>query len=87
MRLVGQFIGGIVVNAILVVILALLGMFVWNTGVVGLIPSLNEITFPIASAIMTGIVILNLVAKIWYKRIAYTKQEKEMLKKIFEVKK
>jgi hypothetical protein len=84
MKLVVQIISGLVANAILIIILSLLGMFVWNMGVTGLIPTLDKIAFSTASAIMTGIVILNMFIKIWYKRISHTKQEKELLKKFYE---
>lgn len=87
MRLVGQIIGGLFLNALLVIAMAGLGMFVWNTGVVGLIPNLSKISFPVASAIMTGIMLLNMFAKSWYRRISFTRQERKLIDELLGKKK
>jgi hypothetical protein len=83
MLLLKQTIVGIIVNAVIIAVLGGLGMFVWNTGACGLIPTLAPITFSTSFAIMLGIWMINLFCKSWYNRITAKRNEKLMMEKLF----
>jgi hypothetical protein len=87
MKLISQTILAFFSHIIIVAILGLIGMFVWNVGIVGIAPSFRTITFLTSSAIMLGIYTLNLFANIWLNKIRAYKKEKELLEKLFGKKK
>jgi hypothetical protein len=82
-KLIGQVLGGIFAHVLIVGVLGGIGMFVWNTGACGLIPTLAPIEYKTSFAIMLGIYIVNMFCKIWFNRFMAKKHEKMMIEKMF----
>lgn len=84
MKILVDLIGAIILHIIIVAILGLLGAFVWNIGVVGLISSLPIVSYLTATAIMAGVYIINMFFKIQVNRIIAIRNQKYMIDKIID---
>lgn len=82
MKALLDIIGAVIFHIIVVAFLGLIGFFVWNSGVVSLIPKLPNITYITASAIMLGLYVVNMFVKIQVNRILVLRKQKYMIDKI-----
>jgi hypothetical protein len=84
MNVAKELIGGLFLHAIIVSFLGLIGFFVWNSGVVGLVHNLPTISYQTSTAIMLGVYIINMFVKIQVNRVLAVRQQKYMIDKIVD---
>lgn len=83
-KVISELIGAILLHIVIVAFLGLLGFFVWNNGVVGLLHNLSNISYITASAIMLGVYFINLFIKVQVNRMMAVRQQKYMIDQIIQ---